>query len=119
MMILLVCKHTDNDASCLSLLTVVVLLYNTQMDLLELDQLAVSIVRIARQYLYGLELHLSPRKIACGFNSHFRVSPRHCAGLWFIAEDSLTLENASIEKKHLLWTLNILKTHDTEHELKR
>ena len=80
--------------------------------------LALQFVRLAGEYIRGLEIHLSPRTLIHRFVSHFGVSPRLCAFIWYVAETRLIQEDAFIERKHLLWTLNILKTDDAEHVLK-
>lgn len=83
-----------------------------------INKLALEFVKTAGKWIHGLELHLLPTTLTKRFISHFGVSPRHCAILWAIAEDDLLSSNALCEERHLLWTLNVLKTNETEHVLK-
>lgn len=83
-----------------------------------INQLAIEFVSLAGASISGLELHLSHTTLTRRFISHFGVSPRHCAILWCVAEQDLLQADSLCEEKHLLWTLNVLKTDETEHVLK-
>ena len=83
-----------------------------------ISTMAREFVAIAGEWICGLELDLSPRTLTHRFVSHFAVTPRHCAFIWNISQARLIQEDPFIERKHLLWTLNVLKTDDSEHVLK-
>ena len=52
------------------------------------------------------------------FVSHFGITPRHCALLWYMSEDKLLDADPYVEKIHVLWTMNLLKTDDAEQVMK-
>ena len=88
------------------------------MDEATVNGLALSFVETAGEWIHGLEIDISPRTLIHRFVSHFGVSPRLCAFIWYVAETRLIQEDPYVERKHLLWTLNVLKTDDSEHVMK-
>ena len=80
----------------------------------EIHQLGVFFVEEAGKYIRGLELHLAPMTVLGRFSANFGVGPKHCAWLWHLAADHLYELDYNVKRIHLLWTLNILKTDDTE-----
>ena len=90
---------------------------NATMDDARINIMAREFIAIAGENLHGLEIDLSTRTLIHRFVSHFGVSPRLCALIWYVSEERLRQSNPYIEQKHVLWTLNILKTDDSEHVL--
>lgn len=80
------------------------------------ESAAVAFIRIAGYYIHGFEEHIAAKTLYCRFVAHFGVSPCHCAYIWLLTSDEMF--NIKAEKIHLLWTLNLLKTDDTEHCMK-
>ena len=83
-----------------------------------IENMGLSFVRLAGEYLHGFEPHVAASTIRRRFVAHFGVSPCHCAWLWLLIEDELFAKDCYADHKHLLWTLNLLKTDDTEMALK-
>ena len=82
------------------------------------QELAVEFVTIAGAYVHGLEYsRLSSKTVINRFVAQFGITPRHCAFLWIYSNQQIHSINAYREKKHILWTLNLLKTNATEHEM--
>ena len=80
--------------------------------------IAVELVDLAGEYIHGLDYkHLSPATVVSRFVSAFGVTPRHCAHVWIFCGDRSYSSDINRQKVHLLWTLNLLKTGDTEHAL--
>ena len=84
----------------------------------DIDSLAYEFVELAGAYIRGLELHLCTETLLRRYISHFGISPRHTAFVWYFSVERLQQTNNYIEKVHLLWTLNLLKTDETENVLK-
>ena len=78
---------------------------------------AVEFVRVAGAFIKGLELETAPKTLLARYISHFGISPRHTAYLWYACDHRLRESNPYYRRKHLLWTLNLLKSDDTEHVL--
>ena len=83
-----------------------------------LNDLAERFVLMAGESIRGLELHLARSTVVGRFKAHFGVSPLHCAWLWLLSEDKLYQKDYNVKRIHLLWTLNVMKTDDTEAVLK-
>ena len=79
-----------------------------------IETMGLSFVWLAGEYLHGFEPHVAVGIIRRRFVAHFGVSPCHCAWLWLLIEDELFEKDCYADHKHLLWTLNLLKTDDTE-----
>jgi hypothetical protein len=82
-----------------------------------LYELSLDFISIGGSYIHGLDAGplSSTTTLLRWFASHFGVTPRHCAYLWLFIVDIVKKKAILAEKKHLLWTLNLLKTADTEH----
>ena len=80
------------------------------------DSVALSLVEVAGDFLHGFELSNASSTLHKRFVSNFGVSPCLASWLWTASVDSFT--EKKVTKVHLLWTLNSLKTDDTEHQMK-
>jgi hypothetical protein len=86
------------------------------MDEQLLYELSLSFVDIAGSFIHGLEVgRLAANTLLRRFLAHFGITPRHCAYLWLFVEENAKTKDILAEKKHLLWSLNLLKTASTEH----
>ena len=85
-------------------------------DLLQRESLVFA--TLAGEHLHGLELDTAPRILCNRFVSHFGVPPFHCAWLWLCIEEALFNQSPFSSRTHLSWTSNLLKTDDTEHQMK-
>ena len=82
------------------------------------QEIAVEFVTVASKYIYGLEYsRFSTKTVINPFVSHFGIIPRHCAFLWMNSNQQIHSINAYRKKKHLLWTLNLLQTNATQHQI--
>ena len=80
-------------------------------------ELALQFVDLALESIKGLSREMVTTTLKRRFIAHFGVTPRHCAILWlYVREKALDIDSFA-SKEHLLWTLNFLKSDDTEHEL--
>jgi hypothetical protein len=82
--------------------------------------LSLNFLNIGGSFIHGLDADgrsssSSTKTLLRRFAAHFGVTPRHCAYLWIFVEDIVKNKDIFAEKKHLLWTLNLLKTAGTEH----
>lgn len=83
-----------------------------------ISTLALEFIRTAGEYVHGLDYErLSPITVVNRFIASFGVTPRHCSLIWHFCRDDVYMADTNATKLHLLWTLNLLKTGDTEHEL--
>jgi hypothetical protein len=85
-----------------------------------LYELAVAFLSIAGSFIHGLDARRalsssSTTTLLRRFAAHFGITPRHCAYLWIFVEDRVKERDLFAEKKHLLWSLDLLKTASTEH----
>jgi len=82
------------------------------------SDLAIDFVQIASERVDGLQIgEISPSTIVDRFSSHFGVTPLHCAYVWnYVKHDAMAMD-CYVEKKHLLWTLNLCKCDSSEHVL--
>ena len=81
-------------------------------------ELAMELIDLAGVFIHGLDHHrISPNTIYRHFIAAFGVTARHAAWLWVFCECKVLELDQKSNKKHLLWTLNLLKTDDTEHAL--
>ena len=84
----------------------------------DLVDVAWSFVWEAGEYIHGFETNIAVKTIRRRFIAHFGISPIHCASLWHHSNQRLATIDPYVKTVHLLWTLNVLKTDDTEHLLK-
>ena len=84
----------------------------------EIKAVALEFIELSSNNLHGLDhRRYVANTILRRFKCHFGVTPRHCAYLWFYCHEKVHQKDVYLQKKHLLWTLNILKTDSTEHEM--
>ena len=82
------------------------------------QQVGIEFVTAAGDYIHGLDYtRLSVDTVRRRFVASFGVSPRHAAFVWLYCKDSAYGIDQGRTVLHLLWTLNLLKTDDTEHVL--
>ena len=76
------------------------------------------LVETAAKYIYGLEIsRYSPVTVWRRFVAHFGVAPRHCGLVWLFCHEKAREIDHNVELVHLLWTMNLLKSDDSEHTL--
>ena len=81
------------------------------------QELALQFVDLASESIKGLSRKTASSTLSRRFIAHFGVTPKHCAFVWlYVREKALDIDSFA-SKEHLLWTLNLLKSDDTEHEL--
>jgi len=81
-------------------------------------ELAMELIDLAGVFIHGLDRRrISPNTIYRRFIAAFGVTARHAAWVWVFCEHKVLELDQKSNKKHLLWTLNLLKTDDTEHAL--
>ena len=78
---------------------------------------AQEFLELAGMHLHGLDGSVAPRTVLRRFLSHFGVSPFHCAVVWLVSANNLMAKDPCVKPTHLLWTMNLLKTDDTENQL--
>ena len=82
-----------------------------------IKELALQFVDLASKSIKGLSRETALATLSRRFIAHFGVTPRHCAFIWiYVRERALDIDSFA-SKEHLLWTLNLLKSDDTEHGL--
>ena len=81
-------------------------------------RLSLVFVDLAGEFIYGLNYHrLRGSTVKRRFVSAFGILPRHCALVWLYCKDDVFEFDHGRKKIHLLWTLNLLKSGETEHVL--
>ena len=84
----------------------------------QVRDLAVEFLDLAGEMIHGLDHHrLAHKTVLNRFIAQFGITPRHCACVWIFSEQKIRQIDSNRQKKHLLWTLNLLKTGASEAEM--
>ena len=83
-----------------------------------MQQVGIRLVELAGEYIHGLDYsRIAVDTVRRRFVASFGVSPRHASLVWLYCKDKAQNIDSDSAMIHLLWTLNLLKTDDTEHTL--